>query len=805
MRTPLLLAAILIIGLGLWFLSRGLEQAGPGGVDLNRIHDESVSSAVHEPETVEGLVSSEVSGPARTSVTTSHPPSGDLVSKLVIGGRVLVIPPGGTTRDARPRAGLDVEVGPGVPPITTTTDEDGRFQILMDDRGVRPVSSLLTVQGGEQLLAWSKRIDFAAGERSVDNLLIYLQPPPVATGTVRTPAGEPIEGMSVSLPGRGPTSVSNAEGSFTLDNVPKVWLEDLEALETALATSKEGATAISINVRGFDDNETWQPIEIIAAEHGTLEIAAVTREGTPCPGLSFSIDVSPSERYGPSENATINLEFSFLKEKTNQEGVAGFTAVPSGVNLRVSHSGIAHEAVDQFGVLLGARTAPVGTVQTLRASTAQETRVRYLVDQAAVLKGRVFEPEGEPSAGARVTIRPTDAEVQGSSISPQMGLTEEDGTFEIPYTLVGSAQRISIRAQSTKGEDPWYSMFGSSKLPDPLLCAFAEVDAAAPGAELELRLEPMGKITGKVVGPDGKPADVVRLTVLPDEASSPFDFTLLTGGPTFISAPKGAFETSALPPGSYTLVARSSTFGTTRSSGIAHDAENVVLSCGKPDLAKITLTASGPTELRSLSVATGALQVSRRVEGVELLDHESNYAAPLGYQPAALSLSSGITSANSNGLKSHITVSIGDEESKTLELAPGEYWLGVRATDVDGNALFPMGTGPVRIESGEHMLHFEMLRTASLTGHLSKAPASNEAWAIEIHLPAGETVPCISAYNGMQSSFRFGSDGSFDIPVLPACPLEVWIGSQFNLAVGRPDIVRKISPTPGETLAITID
>ena len=52
MRTPLLLAAILVVGFGLWFLSPGLEQAGPGGVDLNRMHDESGSPAVREPETV---------------------------------------------------------------------------------------------------------------------------------------------------------------------------------------------------------------------------------------------------------------------------------------------------------------------------------------------------------------------------------------------------------------------------------------------------------------------------------------------------------------------------------------------------------------------------------------------------------------------------------------------------------------------------------------------------------------------------------------------------------------------------------
>ena len=651
----------------------------------------------------------------------------------------------------------------------------------------------------------SKRIDFTTGVSTVDDLLIYLQPPPAATGIVQTAAGRPIQGVSISLPGGGPSSISDAEGCFTLPKVPKTWFATPYKFEEALIASKEGFTVLSVTVRGFDDNESWQPIEVVVAENGTLEITAVTRDGTPCPGLSFSVDVSPSERHGANDNVVLGFRSGRLRVKTDQEGIARLTAVPSGVNLRVQHSNISYEAVDKNGALFDADTAPTGTVRALRASTAQETHVRYLVDVAAVLKGRVFEPGGEPSAGARIIIRPINAELEGTFMSPHGGVTEEDGTFEIPYTLVGSAQRISVRAQSTKGERPSLSMFGSPELPDPLLCAFAEVDAAAPGAELELRLGPMGKITGKVVGPDGKLAGLVRLAILPDETSSPFDFTLLTGWPTSISTSSGAFKTSALPPGSYTLEARSQTFGTIRSTDIAHDAEDVVLRYGEPNLAKLTLSASGPTEVRSLGITTGTLQLSRHSRGVERLDHKSIYTLPLDSQGAALSLSSGVTTFTSNGVNSRTMVSRAEGNSKTLELAPGDYWLGVRATDVDGNALFPMGTGPVRVDPGEYMVHFEMLRTASLTGHHSKASASSEAWAVEIHLPAGDVVPCISARNQMQSSFSLGSDGSFEVHTLPACPLEVWIGSRFNLATGRPNLVRNITPAPGETLAITID
>lgn len=804
MRTPLLLAFALIVGLGLWFLSRSPDRGAPSSVDVTRIDGGSGPGTELDSAAPESLTPSGTDAPARTNVPAV--PLREANTKLVVGGRVLVIPEGGTKSNAQPMEGLAVEIGPAGPPLATTTDRDGRFRLLMNDRGVRPVSCLLTVQGGERLVTWSRRIDFAAGVRSVDDLLIYLQSPPAATGTVRTPTGRPVQGMSLSIPGGGKPALSDAGGAFTLADVPKEWFESPHRFESELTASKKGASVLSIDAQGFDGDEVWQPILIVAAETGTLEITAAARSGTPCPGLSFSVNVSPDERYGAGEQAVFGFQAKAQTAVTNDVGVAHFSNVPTGVNLKVVRSGIMHEAIDENGVLLDNDAAPKGAVRPLRASTVEDTRVRYLVDVAAVLKGRVFEPDGQPSAGARLVLRTTDHEVEGSAITPRGATAEEDGSFEIPYTLVGTAQRISVRAQSTNGEEPSLSMFGGTKLPDPLLCAFAEVDVVPSGAELELRLVPMGKMTGEIVGPGGEPTDYVQLRILPDdESSSPFDFTLLTGRANSISTSTGSFEIKAIPPGSYTLEARSRVYGTIRRSGIAHDAKGVVLRYGQPDLARVTLTASGPADIQLLSVATGTLQVNRRVRGVQALDRTSTYSSPLGYQGAVLNLSSGVATFTADGLTGRTTVNSAGGSSKTLELAPGEYWLGVRATDVNGNALFPMGTGPVRVEAGEHKVHFEMVRTASLTGHRSKASASGEAWVAEIHIPGGDVVPCIGARNGMQSSFRLGSDGSFGVRVLPARPLEVWIGTRFNLAARRPDIVRKITPAPGETLAITID
>ncbi len=800
MRKRLAVLLALIAGFGAWW---AYDPAQDPGTDPVADHDAESqggqSPIANGPELQPPTESPKDTGRRNAALDEAPAP------ELVMAGRVLVVPRDGTASEAQPLAGALIAVGVADPKLEATSGADGSFRLTMFDRGDRPMSTLMAVTAEGDLMRWSKRIDFTAGMSGPEDLVVYMVHAPVATGVVMTPGGAPVPGASIVHKETGATATSDANGHFAMAELPHEDLTSPLRLEDRLLVSKSASSLISIQVPGFDDDMVWQPIEVLMVPSSTMAIEAKTRDGTPLVGLDFQLNLSPDGPFSRNERAVFGYSFDARYGSTDASGTCKFEGVPAGVHLRVTLGGVLEfEALDSDAFLVPNGRPSKAVLRPLAMDPEGETRVIYQPDAYVTLRGIVLEADGTPSVKARLRFDAVDAESTITSLKPDRALTRDDGTFEVPVAITGPTQGIVVRAQSTVGERASYSPFGGTIFPDPLSFAQDTVSVAAPH-DLTLHLIPQSKVNGRIVDPGGPHEGYVTVRIVPESDPAPFDFVLGGHLPTTRTISRGSFEFKGVPPGTYRLEARSAEYGLATVSGVAHDATDVVLRFGEPEVAQVLLKVSGPDGISGITVDSAEIQVSRRLEAPRPLAGRSTFSTPLGYDGGALSVSSGSASIRTKGVRGSASVNHYAGSEHGLTLAPGSHWIGVRGTDLGGRAMFPVGTGPVQIGAGTHEIHFHLHGTASLQGQVRSARGDGVERMAELHLLDGTLVPCVGDRAGLQSAFRIASNGQFDVDVLPACPLELWIGTRAELASGRPASVTKIEPSTGESIILEID
>ena len=511
---------------------------------------------------------------------------------------------------------------------------------------------------------------------------------------------------------------------------------------------------------------------------GSLTLTAVGPEGLPIEGLACKLEAF--------EGAGVDSR-SHLEGTTRSDGRVGFDPVDSSIHLSIEVGDEVFDGVDEDGVLVSA-DAQVGGVRPIVVRASETTEVTYRADRRVLVRGRVVEPDGEPAQEARLRVSAIDEETAGTRVEPRAATTKADGSFELLVTTRGPGARIAIEAQSTLGERASYSPFGGTVFPDPLSCGWVELDLASwnqDSDEALVQLETMGKLTGQVLGPDGAVAGRVDMVIQPMGNRGPFDFKLVSGKPTRALARAGSFTFSGVPPGAYSLEARSPAFGVARISGVAHDAKDVVLRFDQARAATIDVHVESTMGVASITVAHADLQLSRHLMNLDVLPRRSTYRAPLGAPSAALRDPSTSTQLESAGLRGAFGLHPAPGDRVSLNVAPGDHWIVVRAIDTDGRELFPAGTGPIRIEAGTHELTFRLLPTANVEGRINRMPVAEEL-RVEVHLPGGVLVPCATAERTMRDFVRVGTDGQFAIASVPSGEFEIWIGTREELINGSP-------------------
>lgn len=157
-------------------------------------------------------------------------------------------------------------------------------------------------------------------------------------------------------------------------------------------------------------------------------------------------------------------------------------------------------------------------------------RFDIVLDAGASITGRATDPAGAPLAGANVRIGPRDPRDWPPAFPPMpsdfdAGRTGSDGAFAL-HELPPGTYHVEVRHSGLTGES---------------------VSVEAP-ADVRLRTAAIGRITGRILGPDGRPvvARVAARYTSSDARGSGFSDATESG-------PEGRFVLDGIAAGSWTL------------------------------------------------------------------------------------------------------------------------------------------------------------------------------------------------------------------------------------------------------------
>lgn len=153
-------------------------------------------------------------------------------------------------------------------------------------------------------------------------------------------------------------------------------------------------------------------------------------------------------------------------------------------------------------------------------ATVRDVETMLVLQRQAHLRGRVVRANGQPVAGARVSI---------DFVAGEGKVTGEDGSFDL-VVAEGVEQVVEVRPAWDHEDD------------------FLECERAglsAPCDPVEIRVSAGQSISGRVLGADGKPAAGVKVTCFPAGSHETYD------GRDVTTDADGAFTVRALADGNY--------------------------------------------------------------------------------------------------------------------------------------------------------------------------------------------------------------------------------------------------------------
>ncbi|WP_050033240.1 carboxypeptidase regulatory-like domain-containing protein [Halorubrum halophilum] len=332
-------------------------------------------------------------------------------------------------------------------------------------------------------------------------------------GTVTNAAGEPIAGATVTVEGHsGLTDTTDESGAYEIDDLPY----DEQGLEITHDKYEKLDTDVAVSTTNSPVTEDVTLTRKTGTLTGTIAGESGPMGGDPLPEVTVTVrhDNETDRKIMAATGA------DYWDVETNETGEYNMTQVPTGdVTVTATQDGFDPKEADV-------------------AVRNNETATRN-IDLAPVLttvNGTVTNTEGEPIAGATVSV---DAD---TGIWPGIGQddltteTDEDGTYEIlkvPSTTTGGQRDIVASADTFQTETMSQPISSEDGLTKNISLTHVDND-----------------ITGRVTGPHGNGLHNVSVRI---EGS--VDRSAPTG-------PDGRYRLSDVPFGTHTVVAEHADYET---------------------------------------------------------------------------------------------------------------------------------------------------------------------------------------------------------------------------------------------------
>lgn len=628
-----------------------------------------------------------------------------------------------------------------------------------------------------------------------------LAPGAEIAGIVTTMSDVPLAGVTLrSVDGKDGVmrqATSDADGRFTLGAL--TYPREIDA-------ELEGWTQVATPTPQTTSTRQYRPVHVVMTRTGTLEVAIVDADGAPVVGHGAYVDVSPAEVHGRKESGHRSHQPPRRTGTAGNDGVLVLEDVPAECRLRLS---VDREREWVRGDELCDRGP--GAVP-LVLEPGERRRVVARAGARVRIGGVVLEPGGSPSPGARVTVRALDVVdgfdglEQGRPNYVGSATTDEDGRFALEATTAGSPRRVLVYAESTVGEEPSLSPFGGAKPPDPLCAAWREIDFASGPAtrtDLVLQVAPLAKLTGKVVDEAGEGVSA-RVTVTPEDGAPLVDrsisgrlFERGTGG-------NGDFRFIGLRRGAYTVTATTSDGRSARAESIAADTPDLTLTLerGTPATVHVAVDASVPLD-EVIVLCTRLEPLPGVGDDAPALPEDADYSEPFGWPAPALGLWYGGQTYQGPLGRAMFSSSPVEGGARTYELSPGLYWIGAKARGADGSQCFPIGTGLVRVNGGEHRVRFHLSPAGSIEGLVRDADPRTGP-CVALATTDGRLVPVDARRDDMQPVQDLSASGRFSIGSAPAGTFEVRVGTLEEVTGGYAPVRRVVEVRAGETARVEL-
>jgi protocatechuate 3,4-dioxygenase beta subunit len=448
----------------------------------------------------------------------------------------------------------------GLDKWAAATSDKGAFKL--DGLAAGQMSIYLDRPGKPLLLVGS------AGIPETTRYDIRLRPGGSIRGTVTDEQGKPVAKADVRMAMQKSWSpmagVTDKDGKFDLADVPA------------------GPIAyFRIDCEGYMPYPDPSAPESGSGE-SLREGAVMTRDVVLRRGLAAEVHVTGSDTNEAIEGCEVTLYVvkqwgdasQPWKATTDKEGLAKISGlVPGNYLVVLKAPGYVQEGLPPWYTNLLQSPDAMPAQWRLNASgDGGAIRGDYKLTRGAVVTGRVWDPNKQPVAGARVTVQGARNEFPVFS----------DGEGRFKMDAVAPSNRCVAEAF---GAD---DARGAS---DPFI--------VRPGQTVEnidVRLAPCGRASGTVRTPDGKPLQgaMVRFVMGKLDENNPWGFQQFQSAERFPVGPDGRFSIPAIPAGNATVRA---------------DAEGY-LPAWKNDVVIIANQETGGVEL----ILRNALEISGRVE-----------------------------------------------------------------------------------------------------------------------------------------------------------------------------------------------